>query len=133
LRRSKDNPEGYTVLAVAENRQSVDLMQERMAHTAPVPRQAFFYDSFQGVERFRKALVNMLTNTFMKVGRIDGDARPADCNSAVAASHTTRMLSLLWVFQSSVELLNDASQGFAAKCAYLSACNRNACRRAAPS
>lgn len=81
MRRSKDNPEGYTVLAVAENRQSVDLMQERMARTAPVPRQAFFYDSFQGVERFRKALVNMLTNTFMKVGRIDLDARgPANCN-----------------------------------------------------
>lgn len=57
------------MLAVAENRQSVALMQERMARTAPVPRQAFFYDSFQGVERFRKALVNMLTNTFMKVGR----------------------------------------------------------------
>jgi hypothetical protein len=69
MHRSKDNPDGYTVLAVAENRQSVDLMQERMARTAPVPRQAFFYDSFQGVERFRKALVNMLTNTFMKVGR----------------------------------------------------------------
>jgi hypothetical protein len=68
MRRSKDNPDGYTVLAVAENRQSLDLMQERMAQIAPIPREAFFYDSFQGVERFRKALVNMLTNTFMKVG-----------------------------------------------------------------
>ena len=68
VRRSKDNPDGYTVLAVAENRQSIDLMQKRMGRLAPIPRQAFFYDSFQGVERFRKALVNMLTNTFMKVG-----------------------------------------------------------------
>ena len=34
---------------------------------APVPRQAFFYDSFQGIERFRKALANMLVQTFMKV------------------------------------------------------------------
>ena len=25
--RSKDNPDGYTVLAVAENRQSIDLVQ----------------------------------------------------------------------------------------------------------
>lgn len=42
--RSEDNPEGYTVLAVAENRQSIDIMQERLAKVAPIPRQAFFYD-----------------------------------------------------------------------------------------
>lgn len=67
LHRTKDNPDGYTVLAVAENRQSIDLMQQRLARVAPIPREAFFYDSFQGVERFRKALANLLTNTFMKV------------------------------------------------------------------
>ena len=79
------------MLAVAENRQSVDLMQERMARTAPVPRQAFFYDSFQGVERFRKALVNMLTNTFMKVGRFDAQfVWSASGKGAVAASCLTR-------------------------------------------
>jgi len=68
---SEDNPEGYTVLAVAENRQSIDIMQERLAKVAPIPRQAFFYDDFQGVERFRKALASMLTNTFMKGLEVD--------------------------------------------------------------
>ena len=43
------------------------LFQERLAKVAPVPREAFFYDSFQGIERFRKALANMLMQTFMKV------------------------------------------------------------------
>lgn len=32
------------MLAVAENRQSIDLVQARLADVAPVPRQAFFYD-----------------------------------------------------------------------------------------
>ena len=43
-------------------------MQKRLARIAPVPREAFFYDNFQGIERFRKALANLLTNTFMQVG-----------------------------------------------------------------
>ncbi len=37
-RRSEDNPDGYTVLAVAENRQSIDILQERLARIAPIPR-----------------------------------------------------------------------------------------------
>lgn len=36
----------------------------------PLPRQAFFYDDFQGIERFRKALASMLMQTFMKVARL---------------------------------------------------------------
>ena len=84
------------MLAVAENRQSVALMQERMARTAPVPRQAFFYDSFQGVERFRKALVNMLTNTFMKVGRHNAhDVWCASGNNAVGCVTPTTLFNVL--------------------------------------
>lgn len=61
-----DNPDGYNVLAVAENRQSIDLVQERLARIPSVPREAFFYDDFQGVPRFRAALANLLQSTFMK-------------------------------------------------------------------
>ena len=65
--RSEQNPEGYCVVAVAENRQTIDVLQERLARIQPVARSAFFYDDFAGIARMRVATARLLERTFMKV------------------------------------------------------------------
>ena len=70
MRRSKQNPEGYCVVAVAENRQTIDMLQERLSRTAPVSHSAFFYDNFAGIDRMRSATAGFLTRTFMKVSAL---------------------------------------------------------------
>lgn len=55
------------MVAVAENRQTIDVLQERLWRVKPVPRSAFFYDDFSGILRMRAATAKLLERTFMKV------------------------------------------------------------------
>jgi len=63
------NPEGYLVLLVAENKLSWDMLQRRLdadSKERGIERWVAGYGDFRGEERFRTVLAKMMQNTFVQ-------------------------------------------------------------------
>eukprot|EP01025_Chloroclados_australasicus_P037967 TRINITY_DN38845_c1_g1_i1.p1 TRINITY_DN38845_c1_g1~~TRINITY_DN38845_c1_g1_i1.p1 ORF type:complete len:448 (-),score=52.71 TRINITY_DN38845_c1_g1_i1:176-1468(-) len=64
---SPQNPEGYLLYAVAENKLSLQLIRDKLCEFgSDIPEWCLNYNSPVGLEQFREALVKYLKTTFMK-------------------------------------------------------------------
>ena len=64
-----NNPEGYLVLLVAENKLAWDMLKRKLdsdSQQKRVEKWVAGYGDFRGEERFRAALSKMMENTFVK-------------------------------------------------------------------
>ncbi len=63
------NKDGYLVLLVAENKQNVDQMKQKLEsilRTESIPNWIFGYGDIRGEEKFREAVSHMMEETFIK-------------------------------------------------------------------
>eukprot|EP00002_Diphylleia_rotans_P038110 TRINITY_DN8615_c0_g1_i2.p2 TRINITY_DN8615_c0_g1~~TRINITY_DN8615_c0_g1_i2.p2 ORF type:complete len:161 (+),score=35.45 TRINITY_DN8615_c0_g1_i2:57-539(+) len=60
------NPEGYFILAVAENRLSYDLIQQKIKDCRQLDDDAACYAENGGTLRFREAMCSLMNQTFVK-------------------------------------------------------------------
>lgn len=64
---SKEQPEGYISLVVAENRLSFDILRPKLQKilSRPLPAELECYDNFLGTDSLREAIAALLQRTFM--------------------------------------------------------------------